>query len=403
MPVFTYRARERSGRLVEGTMEADSERAVVTQLRERGLLPTILHEQVFAPSVGTQVQAMTGVGRQDLVLFTRQLATMISGGLALVGGLEVTARQTDSRRLRAVLDSVREGIEAGGTLSAELAKHPVVFSNLYISIVQAGEIAGALDRVLLYLADYLERELDLIQRVKTTSMYPLIVLGSAVAVGFVSVFVVLPTLVGLFKGLSIPLPWPTRALIFVSTASSRFWYVLLATPVVLVATYVAMARNKRGRAVLDRILLRTPIVGRLILKVSLARLARMFAMITRSGVPLLQGMEVVGRSAGNAVIANAVDAAARLVGEGQSIATALSQFPVFPPMLWRMIAVGEQTGALENVLDKVADFYDRDVDNTVRRFAAIVEPVMIIGVGGIVAFVAVAMLLPLWQLIGALH
>jgi len=403
MPVFLYRGRDQTGRLVEGTLEAESERAVVAQLRERGYLPTMLHEQIAAASVADQVRRMARVPRQDLVIFTRQLATMISAGLPLLSGLEVASRQTDSRQLRHVLDRVRAGIEAGGSLSREMAVYPTVFSDLYVSLIEAGEAAGALDRVLIYVADYLERELELIQRVKSTALYPLIVLGAAVAVGFFAVFVVLPQLLSFMRGLPIVLPWPTRVLIAVSGVTQRYWYLVVLAPVALVAGFAALRRSPRGRALLDRVMLRTPLFGRLILKISIARFARMFAMIARSGVPLVQGMEIVARAAGNAVITAAASAAAVRVREGQPVAGALSQSPVFPPMLWRMVAVGEQAGGLEEVLDKVADFYERDVDNTMRQLASLIEPVMVIGVGAVVAFVAVAVLMPVWRLIGALH
>ena len=403
MPVFIYRARDQTGRLIEGSLEADSERGVVAQLRERGYVATALHEQVTAPSVGAQIRALSTVPRPDLVLFTRQLATMVGAGLPLVSALDVAAEQADSRRLREVLDEVREGIEAGGTLSDEMAKHPLAFSDLYVNTVHAGEVSGALERVLVYLADYLERELELIQRIKTTALYPSIVLVAAGLVGLFAVFVVLPMLVSLFAGLKVALPWPTRVLIWVSTTAQRFWYVVLAIPIALIAAVITLSRTKGGRMFLDRVLIRLPIIGRLVLKISLARFTRMFAMIIRSGVPLVEGMEVVARSAGNTVVASAVEQASRSVKEGRPIAAALSRSPLFPPMVWRMVTVGEQTGALEQVLDKIADFYDREVNNTVQRFAAIIEPVMIVGVGGIVAFVAVAMLLPLWRLIGGIH
>lgn len=403
MPVFLYRGRDQTGRLIEGSLEADSERAVVTQLRERGYLPTMLREQTAAPSMADQVRRMVRVPRQDLVLFTRQLATMISAGLPLLSGLEVTSRQTDSRRLREVLEGIRAGIEAGGSLSAELGKYPTVFSNLYISLIQAGEAAGALDRVLVYIADYLERELELIQRIRTTAAYPVIVLGAAVAVGFFAVFFVLPQLLSFMRGLPIQLPLPTRILIAVSGTLQRFWYVAVVLPIALAVTGSTLRKTPRGRVIFDRLVLRTPLVGRLVLKISLARFARMFAMIARSGVPLVQGMEIVARSAGNQVITAAAEAAAARVREGQPVAAALSESGVFPPMLWRMVAIGEQAGGLEVVLDKVADFYERDVDNTMRQLAGMIEPIMVVGVGMVVAFVAISVLLPLWRLIGTLR
>ncbi|HLW48946.1 MAG TPA: type II secretion system F family protein [bacterium] len=403
MPVYAYRGRDTGGRLIEGSLEAESERAVIAQLRTRGYLPTMLKEQVAPPSVAEQMGRMVRVPRRDLVLFTRELATMISAGLPLLSGLEIAARQTDSPRLRTVLNSVRDGIEAGGNLSGELAKFPAVFSDLYVNLIQAGEAAGALDRVLVYIADYLERDLELVQRVKTTAVYPLIVLGTAVAVAFFAVFFVLPRLLFFMRGLPVALPWPTKVLLAFTGATQHYWYALLAAPVLFAAGLAAIRRSPEGRAGVDRTVLRLPLLGRLALKISLARFARMFAMIARSGVPLVQGMEIVARSAGNTVITAACEGAAARVREGQPVAAALGSFEVFPPMLWRMVAVGEQTGGLEDVLDKAADYYERDVDNTMRQLAALIEPAMVIFVGGVVAFVAIAILLPLWRLIGTLR
>jgi len=391
------------GRVVEGTIEAESERLVVAQLRERGYLTTRLREHIVAPSFGDQMRALTSVPRQEFVVFTRQLATMVGAGLPLVSALDVTGRQAENRRLRDVLEKLRGGIEAGGSLSGEMAKHPAVFSHLYVNTVRAGEVSGALDRVLNFLADYLEREFDLIQRIKTTATYPAIVMAATILVGFLAVFVVLPNIAVLFKGLQVTLPWPTVVLIIASGVVRRYWYILVGSPLGMVIVFVVLSRTRWGRVVVDTLLLRIPVLGRIILKLALARFARMFAMIARSGVPLVEGMEVISHSLGNAVVGAAVEAASRDIREGQAIAAALGESPIFPPMISRMAAVGEQTGALDDVMDKVADFYDREVDNTVRRFASIIEPVMIIGVGGAVGFVAVAMLLPLWRLIGAIR
>ncbi|HEY3249334.1 MAG TPA: type II secretion system F family protein [bacterium] len=403
MPTFTYRARGATGQLIEGSMEADSQRLVIAQLRDRGLMTTDLREEIDAPSVGEQVGRLGGVGREALVLFTRQLATMVSGGLALLSALDIAARQTESNRLRDTINEIHGGIRAGGTLSGEMEKHPRVFSELYVNTVRAGEVSGALDRVLVYLANYLERELELLGRIKTAATYPSIVLGVAMLVGILAVFVILPSFVALFAGLQVSLPLPTQILIGVSRLASRFWYVVFGLPVVAAITMGLLLRRPDGRAFLDRVVLRIPIIGALTLKIVLSRLARMFAVIVRSGVPQVQGMQTVARSVGNAVVASAVDGAARSVREGQPIAESLAKYPIIPPMISQMVAVGEETGALEEILDKVADFYEREVNNTVDRFASIIEPVLLISVGAVVAFVAIALLLPVWRLIGAIR
>ncbi len=403
MPVFTYRARGPTGQLEEGSMEADTARLVIAQLRERGLLATDLQEAIQARSVGEEFGRLSGVRREALVLFTRQLATMVSGGLALLSALDIAARQTDSTKLRETIEEIHSGIRAGGTLSGEMEKHPRVFSELYVNTVRAGEVSGALDRVLVYLADYLERELELVGRIKTAATYPSLVLVVATLVAILAVFVILPTFVSLFEGLKVALPLPTQVLIALSRLATRFWYVQFGLPIALAITIALMLRRREGRAILDQIVLRIPIIGALTLKIVLARLARMFAVIVRSGVPQVQGMQTVARSVGNAVVAAAVDGASRSVREGQPIADSLAKYPVIPPMISQMVAVGEETGALEEILDKVADFYEREVNNTVERFASIIEPVLLISVGAVVAFVAIALLLPVWRLIGAIR
>jgi len=403
MPVYAYRARDWGGGLHEGTIEADSWRAVVQQLRERSHMLTGLRERVMAPSVGEQVRGIAGVPRAYMVLFTRQLATMVGAGLPLITGLEVTARQTENRRLREVLEAVRAGIEAGGTLSGELAKYPTVFSSLYVNTVRAGEAAGSLDRVLDYLADYVERDMELIQRIKTAAAYPTVVMFLAIGVGILSVFVVLPVVTNLFDSIKVALPLPTQILIAFSKGAQHYWWAAIAGVVGLFFTILMLRRTRWGARIVDAILLRIPVIGHLVLKVAVARFTRVLAMIIRSGVPIVQGMEVIARASGNALVSEAIENCAAGVREGESIAASLSKSPMFPPMLWQMVTVGEQTGALEEILDKIADFYDREVSNTVGRFAAILEPMMIVTVGGIVAFVAVSILLPLWKLIGAIH
>jgi type IV pilus assembly protein PilC len=403
MPTFAYRARDDAGQLIEGSLEADNELSLVNRLRERGYVPTLINRQVQAPSVGDQIRALSPVPYRDMVLFTRQLSTMIGAGLPLISALDVASRQTESRRLREVLREMSEAVEAGSTLAGAMELHPRVFTELYVNIIHAGEVGGALDRVLNYLADYLERQAEIVERIKTAAFYPLIVLVAAAGAGAFALFVVLPVIFQLFTIVKIPLPWPTRVLMFVGGIGQHYWYMIIPIAVTLVLAVIVAIRTKRGRQFMDRVVLDAPIIGPLVLKASTGRLARMLAMLIRAGIPVVQAMEITARAVGNSLVAAAVWAAAETVKEGLPIAFALSRSPLFAPMVYHMVGVGEQTGTVEDILDRIANFYDAEVDHAIRRTASIIEPAMIVVVGAVVAFVAVAMLLPLWQLIGALH
>lgn len=402
MARFEYRAWDRAGRLETGVVDAESPRVAAASLQSRGYLVTALREQEQVESAVRQVSRYVRVNRRDLVLFTRQLATMISAGLPIVTALRVLEEQSTARRLREVINGVRVGIERGGSLSGEIAKHPEAFFEFYVNTVRAGEVSGVLDTSLNYLADYLERELELVQRVRTAATYPLLVLVFTMLVAGGALVVVVPTFVQIFSSFKVALPTITVIMLRVSGIVRRFWWLGLILLGAFGVLMTVLRGSEGGRRFLDRVVLKVPIMGPLMLKLALARFGRAMAVVIRSGIPMLEGLAAVAAALGNHVVGDQLNAARERMRGGQSMAEALSRSPLIPPMVVQMVRVGEETGAMEDVLKKVSEFYEQEVDNTVKRFASVVEPVMIIGVGGVVALVALSVLLPIWNLVANL-
>ncbi len=384
-------------------MEAESPRIAAASLQSRGYLVSALGEQGQQPeSALRQLRSFTRINRRDLVIFTRQLATMISAGLPIVTALRVLEEQATNKRLQEIIGSVRAGIERGGSLSAEIAKHPQAFFEFYVNTVRAGEISGVLDVSLDYLADYLERELDLVQRVRTAATYPLVVLVFTLMVATAAIVFIVPMFVQIFRSFKVALPLITVITLKVSEIVRGLWWLGALVAIGLAAGIVALRRSKAGQRIIDVLVLRVPILGIIIQKLAFARFGRSMAVVIRSGVPLLEGLAAVADAMGNRIIGDAVAAARERMRQGKSMADSLARSPLIPVMVVQMVRVGEETGAMEEVLTKIAEFYEREVDNTVKRFASVVEPVLIVAVGGVVAMVALAVLLPIWTLIARL-
>lgn len=402
MARFVYRAWDKAGRLETGVVEADTSRVAAASLQARGFLVTSLVAQEQAVSAVRQVQRFFRVNRRDLVLFTRQLATMISAGLPIVSGLAVLEEQATNRRFREIINAVRTGIERGGTLSGEIAKHPEAFFDFYVNSVRSGEVSGVLDTSLNYLADYLEREYDLVQRVRTAATYPLVVLAFTLLVAGAAVLFIVPIFVQVFSSFRVALPLITRVMLRVSQLVRGFWWAGLAIVALGALGASAARRTGTGQRAVDTLMLRLPILGPLMLRLAFARFGRAMAVVIRSGIPILEGLAVVATALGNRIIGSQFEAAREEMRAGRSMAEALRQQRMIPPMVVQMVRVGEETGAMEDVLNKIAEFYEREVDNSVKRFASVVEPILIVCVGGVVALVALAVLLPIWTLIATL-
>src|SRR5215217_2946000 len=398
MALYTYRALDKQGEIVQDKLEGSGELAVAHELRQQGLLVIDVKEQsvhekdILAP--------FKGIRLADLVVFSRQMATMINAGLPIVRALYVLSEQTENPKLKDVVVAVRKDVEAGSSLSESLEKHPKVFSRLYVEMVKAGEIGGILDGVLLRVADQLERDQDLRRKVKSALTYPIVVLILAIlAASFMLIFIV-PVFAGLFQDLGGTLPLPTRICIVLSHILGSFWGILVYAGMALcVVMFLRWKKSEQGRKAWGRVVLKIPAkIGDVVKKVALARFARTLATLSAAGVPILQAIEITATSSGNWVVEKALLKSRDAIREGIPLYKPLETEPVFPPMVTRMIAVGEETGDVDGMLTKIAEFYESEVDAAVKALTSIIEPLMIIVVGGIVGFIVISMYLPMFMI-----
>jgi type IV pilus assembly protein PilC len=398
LATFAYKARSRQGEILEDKIEGNDTMSVAMALRQQGLLVIDIKEQ----GVGQKdvLEPFKKVKLSDLVIFTRQFATMINAGLPIVRALYVLSEQTSNKKLKETLDDVRKEVEAGLSLSEALDKHPKVFSKLYTEMVRAGEIGGILDDVLLRVAFQLEKDQDLRRKVKSAMTYPTVVLVLAIlAASFMLIFIV-PIFAQMFEDLGGTLPLPTRIAMGLSDILTSIWGVFFYAGMIGgVVLFLRWRKTENGRKAVDPLMLRIPVkIGDIIQKVALARFARTLGTLSAAGVPILQSLEITATSAGNYVIENALLKSREAIREGLPIYQPLEEEWDFPPMVTRMIAVGEETGDIDGMLTKIAEFYESEVDAAVKALTSIIEPLMIVVVGGIVGGIIIAMYLPMFQI-----
>jgi type IV pilus assembly protein PilC len=396
---YSYRVRTREGRVVSGTMEADGEGAVATRLRSQGFIPVQISKEKKV-SRKTELHILPQrVKLKDLAVFSRQFATMINSGLSLLRTLNILAEQTENTLLAKTIATLRDDVEKGSSLSGAMSKHPKVFSTLFVAMVRAGETGGQLDTVLMRVADNFEADYKLRQKVKSAMTYPIVVAGIAVLLVTVMLLFVVPTFAGMFTDLGGTLPLPTKILLMVSNQAK--WLVPLAF-VLSVVGFIAYKRIRKSNAAMrlkfDRIKLKIPIFGDLFQKVAISRFTRTLALLLRAGVPVLQSLDIVGESTGNEVLARASADVRESVRSGETMAGPLAKHSVFPPMVVQMISVGEDTGALDSMLDKVSDFYDQEVESTTEALTSLIEPIMIAVLGGIVGAMVIALYMPMFKI-----
>jgi type IV pilus assembly protein PilC len=398
MALYAYRAVDKQGEIVQDKVEGSGEMAVAHELRQQGLLVINVKEQrvvekdILAP--------FKGVRLGDLVVFSRQLATLINAGLPIVRALYVLTEQTENPKLKDVVVAVRKDVEAGLALSEALEKHPKVFSRLYAEMVKAGEIGGMLDGVLLRVADQLEKDQDLRRKVRSAMIYPILVLAFAILTASIMLIFIVPVFAGLFQELGGTLPLPTRICMAISDILTSMWGVLVYAGMALaVVMFLRWKRTEHGRKVWGRAVLRIPAkIGDVVRKVTLARFSRTLATLSAAGVPILQAIEITATSSGNWVVEKALLKSRDAIREGIPLYKPLETEPVFPPMVTRMIAVGEETGDMDGMLTKIAEFYESEVDAAVKALTSIIEPLMIIVVGGIVGAIVISMYLPMFKI-----
>ena len=396
MATFVYKGRSRAGDTREGTLEAGSRDEALVALRRQGILnPTISEKgKEFALP-----RLRGGVKQKEIAIFTRQFSVMIDAGLPLVQCLEILAGQQQNKVFQAVLNAVRSDVESGATLADALRKHPKVFDDLYANMVAAGEAGGILDTILQRLSTYIEKIVKLKAAVRGALIYPIAVLVIAAVVVWVILTFVIPVFADLFTGLGAELPLPTKITILLSNFLRRWWWLMIGGIIGSLWGLRAYHKTYKGKRVIDGAMLRFPVIGLLLRKIAVARFCRTLATLTSSGVPILDGLDITAKTAGNAVVEDAIIEVRKSVEEGKTISDPLRETKVFPGMVVQMIAVGEQTGALDTMLSKIADFYEDEVDEATANLLALLEPIMISILGTVIGGIVISMYLPMFSLI----
>ena len=398
---FTYRVRDSAGKVVEGKLEGADEALVVRKLREMGYTPiTVTRRDSSRLQSDIKIPGLRGrVALKDVAVLSRQFATMINSGLSLLRALSILSEQTENASLARMIGEVRQDVERGSSLSASLARHPKAFNRLYISMVRSGEVGGSLDAVLMRLADTIESQVELHRKVKSAMTYPVVVFSLVVFIASAMLLFIVPQFKGIYVELGGTLPLPTRILISISDVVKKYFPMLILLSGVGGWFLRRWARSPKGRPTWDAFVLKVPVFGLLARKGALARFARTLAALTRSGVGILEALEIVADTAGNEVVSLALRDTQRAVKQGDTLARPLSQHDVFPPMVVQMIAVGEETGALDDMLDKIADFYDQEVEATVDALTSLIEPLLIVTMGVLVGGMIISLYLPMFRII----
>src|SRR5689334_1455660 len=401
MPMFRWAGVGANGESLRGEMEAATRQAVITRLRTQRINPSPekikekgkgLDREISLPSFGSPVK------QHEIVIFTRQFATMIDAGLPLVQCLDILSQQSDNKQMRKAIREVKEEVESGSTFAAALKKHPKIFSDLYCNMVAAGEVGGILDTILNRLAAYMEKIVRLKSKIKGAMIYPACIITAAVLVTGILLVYVIPVFGELFNSFGQALPAPTQFVINLSNFTINNIWFIIGGIIAMAGGFVFVSRTDRGRYWLDLIGLRLPVFGDLIRKTSIARFARTLGTLVSSGVPILDALTITGRTAGNKIVEEAIYATRSSISEGKTIAEPLISSKVFPPMVCQMIAVGETTGALDQMLQKIADFYEDEVDNAVANLTSLMEPMVILFLGGIIGGLVISMYLPIFKL-----
>ncbi len=399
LPVWVWEGKTKSGEVKKGEVEAADEASVQQRLRAMALTNVKIKKKPI--QISLKLPGFSGIGQKDIVIFTRQFATMIDAGLPLVQCLDILSSQLDNMKFREVLVKVKTKVESGSTLADALGDHPKVFDTLYVQLVAAGEIGGILDTILNRLAQYIEKNEKLKSKVKSAMVYPSVVLVVAVGVTVVLLLFVTPTFEKMFKDFGGAMPAPTQIVIDLSKWLQRNIGYLIITIIAAVVAFRAWIQWPKGRVQWDSFVIRTPIFGPLVRKVAVARFTRTLGTMISSGVPILDALEVVAKTAGNAVVERAIRYTKEKISEGKTIVQPLAESKVFPPMVVQMIGVGEATGAMDQMLTKIADFYDDEVDAAVAALTSLIEPVMMVFLGGVVGGFLIAMYLPIFSIAGA--
>ncbi len=399
MAVFTYTARSATGDIMSGEREGKSRDEVVNFLRTQRLMPVKIEEK--AKKQSANITFGNSIQTRDVVIFTRQFATMINSGLPLVQSLDILAKQSENKQLQKVIAEVLYDVESGQTLADALRSHPKVFTDLYVNMVAAGEAGGILDTILLRLAVFLEKADALKRKIKGAMIYPGVIFTVAIVAVTVLLLFVIPTFQTMFESAGVPLPGPTLLVVGLSKLLQAYWWAMGIGIIAIIVLIRQYYKTPNGELQLDRLLLNLPVLGDLQRKAAIARFTRTLGTLVSSGVAILDGLEITARTAGNRVLHDAIMESRASIAGGDTISEPLKRSGVFPPMVVSMINVGEQTGGLDEMLTKIADFYDDEVDTAVQALLAAMEPIMIVFLGVVVGGMIVAMYLPIFDMINA--
>ena len=397
MATFVWRGKTLSGAPQSGEATFDTQEEVLNYLRKKKMVITSIQEK--PKEVKLSLGLRKKVSTKDLAVFTRQFATMINAGLPLVQCLEILSKQTEKPGFKKIIAEVMHDVETGSTLAESLAKHKQVFDQLFVNMVESGEAGGILDDILMRLATYIEKAEALKRKVKSAMMYPTVVMVVAIGACTFMLLFIIPTFAKMFSDFGGTLPLPTRIVMGLSNLLRNYWWAIGGTVVGLAVGLRAYYRTDGGKMVMDRLQLKVPILGEVVRKAAIARFTRTLGTLIKSGVPILTGLDITARTAGNKVISESVMRTRASIREGETLAAPLRQCEVFPAMVVQMIAVGEETGALDEMLKKIADFYDDEVDTAVDTLTSVIEPVMIVVMGVMVGGMVVAMYLPMFKLV----
>ncbi|MGQ0519732.1 MAG: type II secretion system F family protein [Actinomycetota bacterium] len=397
---YTYKVRDKQGKIVQGSLDADSTTLVANKLREMGFVPLAIDKKASG-GLKTEIK-LPGAGKpkiKDIAVFSRQFAVMIDSGLSLLRALYILEEQTENKVLAKILGEVRQDVEKGSSLSQALGRHPKTFNRLYVSMVRSGEIGGSLDHVLIQLADTIEKQVALRQKIKSAMTYPVAVLALVILILMAMLIFIVPTFKTLYDDLGGTLPLPTRVLLAVSAIMVKALPVIVLAVTGSVFAFKRWIESDKGRAVWDSFKLRVPVFGKLVRLIALTRFSKTLAALLRSGVPILESLEITSDTVGNTVVAAAVKDVQEGVKQGEPIAKRLENHPVFPPMVVQMLSVGEETGAVDTMLEKVGDFYEREVEATVEALTSLLEPLLICVLGGAVGSMVVSLYMPMFNII----
>jgi len=399
MAVYKWEGKTLKGAIKRGEMEAPNEAAIRIHLRQQNIVPTKVNAK--GREIHFSLPVKRKVGQRPIAIFTRQLATMIDAGLPLVQSLEILSSQQESKVFKEILRQIREDVEGGSTFAGALRKHPATFNDLYTNLVVAGEEGGILDNILTRLANYIEKAEALKKKVKSALIYPATIVGVAIIVVIILLIFVIPVFETMFKSAGQSLPLPTLIVLNMSKILKGYIFFIIPAFVLAIYFFRKFYQTDRGRLVIDRLLLKTPVFGPLLKKVAVARFSRTLGTLVSSGVPILDGLTIVSRTAGNRTVENAILSARSSIREGETIAEPLGRCAIFPAMVIQMISVGESTGALDSMLSKIADFYEEEVDITVTNLTSLLEPFLMIFLGVVIGGVVISMYLPIFQMASA--